>query len=219
MKDPAWSDLYDGIYAMSSDELNSVPKPTDADIDHSEEVLHLKLPRSYRSFIKLFGPGGFVYQGTEQCSILSPSCVGNSRFDIIIFNERFRKSLRGSPSSKSYYKDPELIHRLVFFGQTVGNDYYGWDPEGASNQAAFEMPVHQLLRLNQETSIVAGNFISFIEHYCVHESLAKHSTSPKKHCVFFPAQITPSGRKKLAKVLQPAPEGTIKSKVNKRPKK
>jgi hypothetical protein len=226
MIEPQWTPLFNTIYRVPPDQQTLVPKPADTDLNLFEEEMHIRLPTEFRSFIKLFGPGGFLCEDQQQVAILVPGCVGNSAFDMTRFNRTFKKSLRDSPVQQAFYKDPQQIERLVFFSQTPENDFFAWDPDNITDSKTFEMPVHQLLRLGEAATVVASTFQAFVEICCLY-NLVSLSTSGRGHqgsnpagCSYMPAQLTPQGKKALAKE---QPGSTFKSKkrstAKNRPKK
>jgi len=199
MNESLWDTLFKAIYRPLSDPNQPVPKPTEMDLDKCEQELHCRLPFAYRSFIKMFGPGGFVYQFQEQCSILAPDCLGDPDFDLVQFNQEFRRSLSNSSVSQRSYVDLAMIERLVFFGISIYNNYYAWDPTDISDQATFEMPVYQLLREGQRATIIAPTFVEFVEQCCGKYRIAdpNDTASLATHCSYLPAQLTPQGRRLL----------------------
>lgn len=222
MIEPAWTPLFNAIYRVPPEQQALVPKPTDGDLNLFEEEMRIRLPAGFRSFIKLFGPGGFLCKDQQQIAILVPGCVGNSAFDMTRFNRIFKKSLRDSPAQQAFYKDPQQIERLVFFSQTPENDFFAWDPDNVTDSKTFEMPVHQLLRLGEATTVIASTFQDFVETWCLYNlvSLPKGGRSNQvpnpAGCSYLPAQLTPQGKKALAK---DRPSSASKSKKRPTPKK
>ena len=175
-----WQSLYNAIYSADSADVR---KPTAALLDRFEIALQINLPVDYRAFILMFGPG--VLGG--KYLILSPRCKDNPAFDMTNFNQSFRQSLDESIVLQNSFKDLPLVRRLVFFSRTLDNDYYGWDANSIGVQALPQAPIHQLLRLGEETDIVALSFREFVDNICRSGPMPEEASA---HCSFAPAQIT-----------------------------
>jgi hypothetical protein len=191
-----WNVLVGKIYPLPNKDL--VPKPTINDFDLFESQFLVRAPASYRSFLRRFGPGRLV----DKYLIFAPNCIGNRILDLTDFNKTFRKSFDNNLDVRSYYKDPHLVRRLVYFCRTLDNDYFGWDPKDVSDPKNSEMPVHFMKRLDKESKIVASTFREFIEQFCLKPlniTSSRDAIGDEKSYLFHPAQLTPQGRKKLSK--------------------
>src|SRR5205085_8927147 len=93
--------------------LRLLAKPTEAALKAFERRTKVKLPQSYRCFIKVFGPGELAYE----YRFLAPGYPKHPDYiDMVKFNEDTKKRL--TKDVLKSYRDPERIERLLFFCRT-----------------------------------------------------------------------------------------------------
>ena len=199
MVDDQWHRLHDEIVQDSGDD-ELVPSPTDEALNHFEADFQMRLPRDYRSFIKLFRPGELA----EHYLLFAPYCIGSSTFDMTQFNNNYRREFDESEVMRDSFVDPAAIRRLIFFCRTVDNDYYAWDPADGSGKSPYELPIHFLRRLGESTFIIASTFREFVLSYCLRRVLGKNQRrgqSPSSDIAqtYIVARLTPDGREALGK--------------------
>src|SRR5262249_36057044 len=131
-------------------------RPTAAALDRFESVTGLPLPRSYREYTLVFGPGELA----ELARICTPGYPGDDTIDLYE-NNRFTHG--GEEILTDAYGEPERVHRMAFFGSTVGGDYLGWDTAEVEDPEAHEYAVYGLARLLKRPVKLAPSFGAFVE--------------------------------------------------------
>lgn len=100
-----------------------VDKPSIDQLNRFEADLRIKLPKSYREFILVFGPGEF----SASLEIAAPGYpnLSSPTLDLATANERYRYT----PGQSQLFpeSDRAVINRLLFFGLMDGKYPLGWD--------------------------------------------------------------------------------------------
>lgn len=161
-----WQKLFKDLEIRKSG-LPSLVKPTDSILDHFEKETGFLLPRGYRDFIKVFGPGVLAWS----YRILAPGYPeqGDS-VDLVQFNQSAKKQF-----TKRFLKTtkmPEQILRTVYFVRRSGGDLIGWDPEDIQNVKNHEYGVY-LLGGGPGMEKIANSFECFIKEVCLSEENLK----------------------------------------------
>ena len=83
-----WNAVYQSLEVREQPHLKALPKPTDESLDRFEEESDFQLPRSYRTFIKVFGPGelAWEYRFVAPGYPRQPEAI-----DLVRFNEDTKK--------------------------------------------------------------------------------------------------------------------------------
>jgi len=119
------------------------------------------LPRSYKAFAQVFGPGelGGYYRicipGDEKCGC-----------DLATEHAMVRET-RGPPDS---YEQGELLSRLLYFATTIGGEFVGWDPHDVTDSTGPEYRVYYITR-TPNAKAVAGSFSEFVSEICLKNRL------------------------------------------------
>jgi SMI1 / KNR4 family (SUKH-1) len=144
-----------------------VLQPTQTMLDEFESSWSFRLPKSYRDFITVFGPGMLG----EDFSIRAPGYwvppttpereAFNWRVDLAYYNQGIRKS-----EMTTLFRDVEKIKKCVFFAANTGDDHVCWDPDDIRSGNELEYGVYALLRERNGLVLLAENFTSFIIGAC-----------------------------------------------------
>jgi hypothetical protein len=131
-------------------------KPSDQHLDRLEEVLHIRLPSSYRAFVKVFGPGYLA----RSFPIFAPGYRGATVVDFLANNKWQGYEAEGRP-------EPERIKRAIAFSE-YGYESIVWDTGDVTDPSG---PEYRILRLPRSTGKglipVTDSFPSFIEQSCL----------------------------------------------------
>ena len=143
---------------------------SEKDLDAADQALGLKLPRSYRSFVKRFGAGDLSLEVCPcEWTIWAPGNPKN-RFNSSL--EERNKSYRAiSPGDWSRVSpEPVRASRLVYFADSpLSLNTYGWDTEDVTNP---DEPEYGVYAFNSRSILkrlprVASFFFDFITGYCL----------------------------------------------------
>jgi hypothetical protein len=156
-----WQDLFDDTTSSYRDAWGGrlVPPPSAQALNGYERRTGFKLPRSYRQFVRLFGPCRMGYADV--------ACPGYPAYgvevDLDLMNEHYR-SLYGKVREESYrgldHGDFARFRRLVIFGN-FDSDWWGWDPLEPTDPGAHEYAVWKAARLRERRE--ADTFRGFVE--------------------------------------------------------
>ena len=125
-----WAALKRTLAIPANTDLKPLPKPTDEILDGYESATGLRLPHSYRAFIKVFGPGTLAWDYV----IVAPGYTDQRwTVDLAAFNAVPHATLKDKRVLRQF-KDPAQVQRLVFFCRPGDGDLVGWDPEERSGQ-------------------------------------------------------------------------------------
>ena len=157
-----WSTFYQSL-AIELNGGRAVPKPTNAALDDYERRIGRRLPRSYREFITVFGPGEF------SCTlrIAAPGYrYLRTDFDIDFVNEggygyaeEEMERYQVLPESRS------LLRRLWWFGFGGSRHWMGWDPEDARDPANAEYAIYAVGSIC-DIELVATSFRQLVADTC-----------------------------------------------------
>ena len=156
-----WQDFAGSVEVESG--RKPLPLPGDAALDQFEARTGFRLPDSYRSFIKTFGPGSLAYR----FRITAPGDPKRGpRVDLDALRDDF-VSVTSDGELEESYDDPERARRLVLFCLTTGEDFIGWDPREATDPGRHEYAVYEVPRGDDKLHRLAGTFREFVEDYCL----------------------------------------------------
>jgi len=159
-KDP-WQDFADSVEIVEG--RKPVPPASDEALDDFERRTGFRLPLSYRSFVKRFGPGTLA----QRFDVTAPGYAGESS-DVDIDELRaFFVRVTSDGELEESYDDPERAHRLVIFCHATGEDLFGWDPREVTDPAAHEYAVYEVPRHEDRLNRLAATFAGFINDYCL----------------------------------------------------
>lgn len=156
-----WATLWRTLSIPNNLPAPPLAKPTDATLDQFEAEMGFRLPHTYRSFIKVFGPGVLAWD----YRIFAPGYAeqGDS-VDLAIFNAQIKETL----AKKHGYQqldDPTQARRVIFFCRVGGGNLVGWDPVDVRDRRWREYGIYEWGR-DVALKCVAGSFTEFIDDVC-----------------------------------------------------
>ncbi len=187
-----WREVYSSLQFIPS-WGQPVPTPTDAMLDAYEARSRFLLPRSYRAFLKVFGPGelasvfsirapGYALDGEKYVNTPSPATctnveryrnhvrVYNENTDLDTFNDHLRKpgkTLDPDYAEEYFAPDAERVPRIVCFATNVQGDCYGWDALDLREPDGREYGIYVLCRDNEHIVQKASSFTQFVLNVCL----------------------------------------------------
>lgn len=197
--DQMWLEYRKSIKELAPAFAVSVHSPTDSALDAYETRSRFRLPLSFRSFVKLFGPGQLAFD----FSIRAPGyvksaeeCLSNSAYPLVDI-DCFNRDLRGEgplrPDVLGEYTDPDgRIGRLIFFADNTAGDLVGWDPQELIDAEAVESAIYMVLGEEMSLRFVANSFFQFIDTICYEKPSSGAAPSGREepdYRVFRPASF------------------------------
>jgi len=186
MTDDAWDEFAEAVEFRVR--KRPMKRPSERDLDAFEETFGFRLPLSYRSFVKQFGAGALRVEFTDD-SLPSdefwfyapgnPKNRFNSSLDQHVGD--WRKSLPDDRSAR-HFPEPALARRLVVFAcDALGDRYFGWDPQEATDADGSDHAVYCLERDDPLIKVerVADSFTDFVLGYCLDRCL-KEGLPPRR---------------------------------------
>jgi uncharacterized protein (TIGR02996 family) len=121
-----------------------------------EAEREMRLPRSYKAFAHVFGPGEIA----QYFRICVP-CVADDYQDLVTFN-------RNAQSGEGYYwaGEAERLRRTVFLALTIGGEAVVWDTAAVTEPVGHEYRVCWLDRAD-DVYRTADSFRQFIDEICL----------------------------------------------------
>jgi hypothetical protein len=105
-----WEELYRRLKIIDTRGYRPVPKPTTDTLDRFETQTGLPLPRSYRHFAAVFGPGELA----EFARLCAPGYPGDDTLDLY---DRNRFTHGGEDILTDLYGEPERVGRAAGGGR------------------------------------------------------------------------------------------------------
>lgn len=154
-----WKSFRDS-FATGSRYGAPVSKPTRSQLNRLEKTLGVGLPKSYREFIVVFGPGEF----SSSLEVAAPHYenLSSPAFDIIEANRAYKFEAQQLRLFQA--PDRTIIERLLFFGLLDEKYPVGWDLQEVCNAEDCEYAVYRV-GLN-EAERVAESFQQFVQDAC-----------------------------------------------------
>jgi hypothetical protein len=106
-----WTALRRTLSIPDHPHLKPLPKPTDASLDQFEAESGFRLPHSYRSFVKVFGPGVLAWDYDVRAPGYPEQGVD---VDLATFNAHIKETLTKKQVLRQF-EDPTQVRRVVFF--------------------------------------------------------------------------------------------------------
>lgn len=156
-----WQAFYDSL-TISRGYGVPVPKPTSAQLDAFETLTGLRLPRSYREMILVFGPGEF----SVSLSIAAPGYEYAGGADLLSTSRSYGWDPKEIARSNVSEEQKAHLSRLCYFGLENGRQWLGWDPMDIRNTEAFEYGIYRVEALGFGTELVATSFRQLVEVSC-----------------------------------------------------
>lgn len=128
-----------------------------------EREIGLKLPPTYKSFVKVFGPG-------EIGGFFRIWIPGDKELNYDLAHE-YEETHLGCTQEAASEAD-KFNARFVFFGSTIGGDLVGWDPKDVTDPKGPEYRVHFIARHHRGIP-VASSFVEFVSEVCLGKNLDK----------------------------------------------
>jgi len=158
-----WLPLYDelthnALRLMGRPVLCDHRRPTALDLDRFEAERGLKLPRSYRNYAVIFGPGLLA----RYFDIAVPGCRERAkRYDLALLDANSPSHYPVDLSEEIHPGDSAQIRRMLFFCETVGAESIGWDTTELTDKTEQEYEIYLLPRIGELVRI-ANSFPEFI---------------------------------------------------------
>src|SRR5262249_39095921 len=142
-----------------------VPKPSTAQLDQFEAENGLALPRSYREFILVFGPGEF----SASLKIAAPGygfVPHPSGVDLLATSRSYGWNAADIARGWGTAEEKERLLRLFYFGLESGRQWLGWDPADVRDPETSEYGIYRVEALGYGTELVAVSFRQLVEVTC-----------------------------------------------------
>lgn len=152
-----WQSFHDSLVIDTYGE--PLPLPNPEQLDGFERKSGIRLPRTYREFLFVFGPGEF----RSSLQIAAPdSSDAIDRFDLMRAHEGYRPT----ESELQYIRESDRPRaaRLLYFGLIDGRDWLGWDLDDLRIPNDFEYGIYR--RENHCVQFVAATFKELVEEHC-----------------------------------------------------
>ncbi len=151
-----WESVYQRIQVLPRPNFVRVPPVTDAELDEAESQLGLRLPDSYRDFIKRFGPGDLVGYTLWPVTRQENRRLGS----LIEIAANRREAVASDPEG---FANPAWESGIVYFGR-YGPHEVVWDSTAVVDKRASEYRVYDVCwEEEQEPLAIADSFWQFIE--------------------------------------------------------
>jgi hypothetical protein len=163
---------------------------SDAQLDEFETKHQIKLPRSYREFCKVFGPGSL--RGQICIHITVPETVSEhvaaqaTKQSIEILNKEIWSTI--FLDLDDYCPDPALIRKGLFFGKDIYTHHYFWNPLDITDKANSEFGVYVIFR-EMKIHRLADTFESFIYDICLDKGIPNHGKLDEDPPIFEAARV------------------------------
>jgi len=146
---------------------------TDASLDAFEKHAKIKLPRSYREFVKVFGPCALGGRGVM---IAAPQRKRDKRSWIDLYT--LADDMHGICSARPIgggvpVVEPERARRLVFFASDGMAKSFGWDPAEVSDASNHEYAVYSRYSDYEPYTRLASSFEEFVLSFCLGEEVKR----------------------------------------------
>jgi hypothetical protein len=132
----------------------TLPKPTVDNLDLFEAETGFRLPRSYREYILVFGPGKLL----TDWDIAAPG-YGESLWDLSVMHENMRPDEQWIGHHPVEHHD--RIRRCRYFCSKY-KDTFGWDPAEVCDHSAQEYAIYCILADGRVERVV-DSFRAFVE--------------------------------------------------------
>jgi hypothetical protein len=165
-----WQRLYRRLTANIPTAWKNRPRsypgaePLKAALTEFEKAAGFKLPRSYKTFVKVFGPGELG--GYFRICIPGDQECGD---DLATQHELVSATFRTADD----LEHGDLLNRLLFFASTIGGETVGWDPLDVTDPRGCEYRVYYVTRSNT-CKAIAPSFPEFVSEICLKNNLYKY---------------------------------------------
>ena len=143
--------------------LSGTPVPvTGKHLDDFEVANDIKLPKAYRGYCQVFGPGRL--NGVVSLKISVPgNPAWNSDLDLLTLNRNCHRL--DHAEIDEYCSDPPVWKNALFFGDDCGHLYF-WNKSEMSSDDSDCIPVY-LAERDLTIHRVASSFASFVCEICL----------------------------------------------------
>ncbi len=121
-----------------------------------EQRTDFSLPASYLTYIQEIGGGTARHYFQIYCPNPLPKEIS--------LEHRIRE-IRGSKLLAEIYGEPELIERMIPFGDTITGDIFVWDPAQRHGRKRLEYAILVLPRDSRRTVVLTDSFSDFVKNY------------------------------------------------------
>jgi SMI1 / KNR4 family (SUKH-1) len=157
----SWEKVYDGIRIIRNPNYLYISPVPESGLDKVEAELGIRLPHSYRAFMKRFGPGEI--QGWVSLRPIVPSRKG---LEGTITKRTIQ--LRGLfPQQTEWFSNYQWLSSLIYFASNFCGDEYAWDPSDITRPRSHESRIYLLRRHDEENPVAVGDsfwqFVAWLE--------------------------------------------------------
>jgi hypothetical protein len=178
--------LYKSLETSTSEDDEYAQPPTEAELDRFEDAFSLKVPKSYRTFVSVFGPGELA----EVFRITVPYCKVRA-FDMVNDTTAHQKRFQGQMAwlARRSYDDPDQVARMIIIATTYRGEQYAWDPQAVTDSRSNEYRVHLLRRSTKSPEVIADSYSDFITEYCLGDRFLQFYDEDTRSKSFSPAYL------------------------------
>jgi hypothetical protein len=153
--------------------LRKVTPVPEAQLDAFEERTGLRLPKSYRSYCSVFGPGRLA----DWYDIAAPGFVAKpASLTTYCDLEAENQSLHDGLEWQEYSSAPEQYERGLIFAYDETGAVFFWDPAEVTSKAGHEYAIYVTFR-NWSLQRLCDRFDGFID-ICLQRSKVQIYTDP-----------------------------------------
>jgi hypothetical protein len=159
-----WQEFYDSLSHRHGYGA-PVPKPTVEQLDRFEAESGFRLPRSYRDFILVFGPGEF----SVGLRIAAPGygyVPHPPGVDLLVTSQSYGWSEEDVAQGPVSMEQKAHLLRLFYFGLEDERQWLGWDPKDMQAPEESEYGIYRVEALGFGTELIAKSFRELVEVTC-----------------------------------------------------
>ena len=177
-----WKRLLKGIEVDTQAYGSKLRPVAPKHLDAYEKRIGLKLPRSYRSFCEVFGPGEFA----EQFKVAVPGYRGSAKAFSV---EDLDSCARDGDEFKIYSKNPEQHARGIYFCIDLAGTSHFFDPAEVTDARNHEYAVWTVSRYYDRLRRRADKFWQFVTEFYLGPKHRQLILGPTTKPLFMPVGL------------------------------
>lgn len=154
-------------------------------LNQYERAKGAKLPKSYRSYVQVFGPG-YLTLPCYYCVCIPDAEAEEFNLEVLNSNVRPLIERPDSPAIQ-FVSDMNQLKRAIFFATDIGTSRYFWDPEDIEDDATHEYGIYVMYR-NYKVERLAASFWSFVNDVCLGTGVPGYDNAGGIDLVFSPGK-------------------------------